>query len=301
MAASGAQAIGDISNSAARAAAGAYAAVAPTPLIGPELAPAAAAAALAAALAFGGEVVSAAGGWGQVPYDGALASLHKDEMVLPSSIASPLRDQLAGAGSGSGAGGGGATHHHWTINALDAQSFARMARSNPDAITGALSSAAQRLTLTPAPAWRPRAMSSYPYLPVRWLVTTPDLADDPDVFPRLPGQGFVAEKTPVWSTTVRTAASGRQVRASQCVTPTWRFKVAYEFIRDRITPRSWPSSTASSTPARASSARSSTSTRATTWSRTSRSPSPTGSTPPTSSPARWRPARRMPGSSRSTS
>ena len=78
-------------------------------------------------------------------------------------------------------------------------------------------------------------MTSYPYLPTRWLVTTPDLADDPDVFPRLPGQGFVMEKTPVWSTTVRTAASGRQVRASQCVTPTWRFKVAYEFIRDRIT------------------------------------------------------------------
>ena len=76
--------------------------------------------------------------------------------------------------------------------------------------------------------------SSYPYLPLRWLVTTPDLADDPDVFPRLPGQGFVAEKTPVWSTTVRTAASGRQVRASQCSSPTWRFKVAYAFIRDRI-------------------------------------------------------------------
>ena len=145
MAASGAQAIGDIGNSAARAAAGAFAAVAPTPIVGPELAPAAAAAALAAALAFGGAVVSAAGGWDRVPYDGALASLHKDEMVLPSSIASPLRDQLAGGGGG----GGGATHHHWNINALDAQSFARMAKSNPDAITGAMTSAAQRLSLTP--------------------------------------------------------------------------------------------------------------------------------------------------------
>ena len=76
-------------------------------------------------------------------------------------------------------------------------------------------------------------MTSYPYLPTRWLVTTPDLADDPDVLPRLAGQGFVMEKTPVWSTTVRTAASGRQVRASQCVTPTWRFKLNYEFIRNR--------------------------------------------------------------------
>ena len=155
MAASGAQALGDIGNSGARAAAGAYAAVASVPVVGPVLAPAAAATALAAALAFGGAVVSAAGGWDQVPYDGALASLHKDEMVLPSSLASPLRSALGGAGegggggSGGGAGGSGATHHHWNIQALDAASFARMARSNPDAITGALTSAAQRLSLTP--------------------------------------------------------------------------------------------------------------------------------------------------------
>jgi uncharacterized protein (TIGR02217 family) len=77
--------------------------------------------------------------------------------------------------------------------------------------------------------------SAYPYLPMRWLVTTPDLADDPDVLPRLAGQGFLLEKTPVWSTTVRTAASGRQVRASQCATPTWRFRLAYDVIRDRVT------------------------------------------------------------------
>ena len=167
LAASGAQALADIGNSAARAAAGAFAAVAATPVIGPALAPAAAATALAAALEFGGQVVSAAGGWGQVPYDGALASLHKDEMVLPSSIASPLRSAVGGwslgegspgTGSGSalgasggrsaGGGGGGATHHHWNIQAVDAASFARMAKSNPEAITGALTSASQRLSLT---------------------------------------------------------------------------------------------------------------------------------------------------------
>ncbi len=101
-------------------------------------------------LEFGGQVFSAAGGWGQVPYDGALASLHKDEMVLPSALASPLRSALGAASDvSSPAGGGGATHHHWNISAVDAQSFARMARSNPDAITGALTSAAQRLSLTP--------------------------------------------------------------------------------------------------------------------------------------------------------
>lgn len=150
MAASGAQALADIGNSAARAAAGAFAAVASTPVVGPALAPAAAAEALAAALAFGGQVVSAAGGWGQVPYDGAAALLHKDEMVLPASIASPLRSAVGGMGGGApAAAGGGDVHHHWNIQALDAQSFTRMLRANPDAITGALGAAAQRLTLTP--------------------------------------------------------------------------------------------------------------------------------------------------------
>ena len=74
---------------------------------------------------------------------------------------------------------------------------------------------------------------TYPYMPTRWLVTTPDLADDPDVFPLLPGQGFVSQKAPSWTTTVRTAASGRQVRANLASTPIWRFKLAYEFLRDR--------------------------------------------------------------------
>ena len=53
------------------------------------------------------------------------------------------------------------------------------------------------------------------------------------MFPLLPGQGFLSQKGPSWTTTVRTAASGRQVRANVASTPTWRFKVAYEFLRDR--------------------------------------------------------------------
>jgi hypothetical protein len=142
MAASAATALADIGNSAARAAAGAFAATASTPIVGPALAPAAAATALAAVLEFGGQVFSAAGGWGQVPYDGALTSLHKDEMVLPADLATPLRSALGGGASG------GDTHHHWNIQAVDAQSFARLARSNPDAITGALTASAQRLGLT---------------------------------------------------------------------------------------------------------------------------------------------------------
>jgi uncharacterized protein (TIGR02217 family) len=76
---------------------------------------------------------------------------------------------------------------------------------------------------------------SYPYLPTRWLVTTPNLADDPDVFPLLPGQMFVSQKAPTWTTTVKTSASGRQVRATCASAPIWSFKVGYDFIRDRIT------------------------------------------------------------------
>ena len=81
-----------------------------------------------------------------------LASLHKDEMVLPASIASPLRGavgELGGAAAAGAGSGGGDTHHHWNIQALDAQSFTRMLRANPDAVTGALGAAAQRLQLTP--------------------------------------------------------------------------------------------------------------------------------------------------------
>ncbi|MFV4677416.1 hypothetical protein ACNJU9_21650, partial [Mycobacterium tuberculosis] len=87
-----------IGNYAAVAAAGAYAAIASIPFVGPVLAPIAAGVALAGVLALGKSLFSAEGGWGQVPYDGALTQLHKNEMVLPASIASPLRSSLAAGG-----------------------------------------------------------------------------------------------------------------------------------------------------------------------------------------------------------
>jgi hypothetical protein len=96
-----------VMGSAYKAAAGAYSALAGIPIIGPALGAAAAVATFAAVSAY--NIFSAEGGMGQVPYDGAMFQLHKDEMVLPSWIASPLRAQLA-AGGGSGAGAiGGAT------------------------------------------------------------------------------------------------------------------------------------------------------------------------------------------------
>ena len=75
-------------------------------------------------------MASAAGGWGQVPFDGAITELHKDEMVLPASIAGPLRAMTAAAGGAnagggtvntSAAAGGGDTHLHLNINAIDTQ------------------------------------------------------------------------------------------------------------------------------------------------------------------------------------
>ena len=118
-----------IGHEAALAAAGAYAALAGIPGIGPFIAPAASAAALAAVLSLGASIASAAGGWGDIPQD-QMAMVHKNEMILPASIASPLRASLANGGapalaslSSGGNQGGGDTHIHFSVNAMDAQSF----------------------------------------------------------------------------------------------------------------------------------------------------------------------------------
>jgi len=87
-------ALAQIAARAASAAAGAYSAIAAIPVVGPVLAPISAAAALAGVLALGNSIFSAKGGWGQVPKDGAMTELHKDEMVLPATFANPLRALL---------------------------------------------------------------------------------------------------------------------------------------------------------------------------------------------------------------
>ena len=90
-----------IGANAAKAATGAYAAIASIPVVGPVLAPITAAAALAGVISLGKSIFSARDGFGQVPYDGAVTELHKDEMVLPKKYADPLRDQLTtGGGKG---------------------------------------------------------------------------------------------------------------------------------------------------------------------------------------------------------
>lgn len=95
------------------AARGAYRAVVSIPFVGPVLAPIAAAAAFTAVSAF-----SAAGGAGDVPYDNAPFLLHKNEMVLPASLANPFRSLLSGGGealkspANDSGGGGGDFHYH---------------------------------------------------------------------------------------------------------------------------------------------------------------------------------------------
>lgn len=91
-------AIKAIGANAAKAASGAYAALAGIPIIGPVLGAAAAAGTFAAVLAFGA-FASAKGGQVQVPYDGQMTELHKDEMVLPAWAANPLRANLRASGS----------------------------------------------------------------------------------------------------------------------------------------------------------------------------------------------------------
>ena len=88
----------EIATNAAVAAAGAYKSTVVIPFIGPVAAPAAAALALAAVMGFGA-LISARGGQERVPYDGQMTELHKDEMVLPAYIASPLRKSLSAPSS----------------------------------------------------------------------------------------------------------------------------------------------------------------------------------------------------------
>lgn len=126
--------IEQIENAAAVAAAKAYSAVAGIPYIGPFLAPAAAAAAFAGVMAF--DVISAAGGAGNIESDGTLGILHANEMVLPASIATPLRANLANAG---GVGGGSTAqsntlHFSPTINGGGAGTM------TPAALNGMLNS-----------------------------------------------------------------------------------------------------------------------------------------------------------------
>ena len=101
--------------------ASAFTALAGIPVVGPALAVAASVAAGAEVLSLVGKVASAEGGWDRVPYDGAPAILHKDEMVLPAELAEGVRNMT---------GGGGVTNH-FHIQAWDGRSMGDFVRRNP--------------------------------------------------------------------------------------------------------------------------------------------------------------------------
>jgi len=106
---------GQIGVDAAVAAAGAYAATAAIPYVGPVIAPAAAATAYAAVMAMqAGLVVGAAEG-GAWEVNGGLWKLHEQESVIPAHIANPMREFFEGGNSG--AKRGGDTHIHLNNNA----------------------------------------------------------------------------------------------------------------------------------------------------------------------------------------
>ena len=71
-----------------------------------------------------------------------------------------------------------------------------------------------------------------PY-PNTGVVTDTDLSVNADVFPALPGQEFIQSKAPSFSTGVRQASNGREVRASFWDSPIWKFKVNYAVLRNR--------------------------------------------------------------------
>jgi hypothetical protein len=119
-----------ISNDAMVGASGAYSALASIPVVGPFLGAAAAAITFAAIMGYDA-LTSAEGGQYSVPFDGQLTELHRDEMVLPASIAGPMRETFDGRG-GAPQFGGGATSLNVThnIQSIDTGGIERVMRNN---------------------------------------------------------------------------------------------------------------------------------------------------------------------------
>ena len=109
-------AIKNIMTKAVEVFANVYNAIAGIPYVGPFLAPVMAVAAGATIVGLVGKVASAEGGWDRVPYDGAQAILHKEEMVLPAPLAEGIRGLVE---SGQRGGGG------LTIQAMDRRDVQR--------------------------------------------------------------------------------------------------------------------------------------------------------------------------------
>ncbi|MPS27561.1 MAG: hypothetical protein E2576_11010 [Alcaligenaceae bacterium] len=143
----GSTALTNIATSAYEAAAGAYAAIAGIPYVGPFLAPAVAAGALAAVIGFGSSIFSARDGFDIPAGVNPIVQLHEEEMVLPRAQANAVRSMAA---LGDVASRGPAepviqpVNNNFYISANDAQSIDRMIRRNPEAVAAALHTYARR-------------------------------------------------------------------------------------------------------------------------------------------------------------
>jgi hypothetical protein len=119
------------------AAMGAAAAVAPIPIIGPELA----AAAFASMQGLGATALGMASldsGTNFVPND-MIAQIHAGERIIPAAENADLMDAVDGGG---GKGSGGDTYH---FHALDASSVLKLFKANPAAFAAGARSAGKRL------------------------------------------------------------------------------------------------------------------------------------------------------------
>ena len=123
IAATAGAAIKNIMTKAVEVFANVYNAIAGIPYVGPFLAPVMAVAAGATVVGLVGKVASAEGGWDRVPYDGAQAILHKEEMVLPGPLAEGIRGMVE-----SGQRGGPQV----TVQAMDRRDVQRYFDDNAD-------------------------------------------------------------------------------------------------------------------------------------------------------------------------
>lgn len=128
-----------IMNYAAEAFAGVWSALSGIPFVGPAMAAAAAPAAFGTVAAMAGNVMFAEKGFDIPAGMNPLIQGHQREMVLPASIADPMRDMIANGGS---LGGGGLSVH---IHATDAQSVKRLILNNKSAVADALKAAVRDL------------------------------------------------------------------------------------------------------------------------------------------------------------
>ena len=135
-------ALKQITANAAAAASAAYNAMAGIPIVGPALGAAAAAVTFVAVEAYGA-LASASGGY-DIGSENPLTQLHAQEMVLPASIANPLRGMIAAnqnapAAANSGGSGGGDTYN-MGFNSLDSRGVRRM-MNNPGTVKAAAAAA----------------------------------------------------------------------------------------------------------------------------------------------------------------